>query len=300
MYYVYEWYIVETGEVIYVGKGTRLRYKVRKHNQFFNEMIRRYNCDSRIVKEFESESDAFEYEYERVRELKAVNQCVCNIYDGGFGGSTKWWTDELRKEYSAKNVMKSVSQRERMSQKNPMKNPETAERVNSRKRRPVIINGVEYRSVKEAQEKYNTSSEVIQMWCKKGCNPQGELCRYKDSEQVIPPTGRYNKGGCRAMTYKGVKYESPIDLAREIGINNSTILGWLKRGFDPQGNPCRYDDDKRTLTYRPVNKAVIVNGVRYDSIVEARKTLKLGRGVLEYYLKKGTPNSKFDCKFADD
>lgn len=53
MYYVYEWFIVETGEVIYVGKGTGRRYKVRKHNRLFNEMIRRFECDSRIVKEFE-------------------------------------------------------------------------------------------------------------------------------------------------------------------------------------------------------------------------------------------------------
>jgi hypothetical protein len=55
MYYVYEWYIIGTNEVIYVGKGTRLRYKVKKHNKLFNEMIRRFPCESRIVKEFENE-----------------------------------------------------------------------------------------------------------------------------------------------------------------------------------------------------------------------------------------------------
>lgn len=27
MFYVYEWYIVETGEIFYVGKGCKNRYK---------------------------------------------------------------------------------------------------------------------------------------------------------------------------------------------------------------------------------------------------------------------------------
>ena len=55
MFYVYEWYVVESGEIFYVGKGTRNRYKVRKHNKFFNDFITRYNCDSRIIKEFKTE-----------------------------------------------------------------------------------------------------------------------------------------------------------------------------------------------------------------------------------------------------
>ena len=39
MYYVYEWYVKETGEIFYVGKGTKNRYKVKKHNRFFNDFI---------------------------------------------------------------------------------------------------------------------------------------------------------------------------------------------------------------------------------------------------------------------
>ena len=52
MFYVYEWFIKETNEVIYVGKGCGRRYKVTKHNKFFNDMIKRFDCDSRIIKEF--------------------------------------------------------------------------------------------------------------------------------------------------------------------------------------------------------------------------------------------------------
>ena len=110
MFYVYEWYIKETGEIIYVGKGCKNRYKVRKHNRLFNEMIKRYDCESRIVKRFDSEKEAFEYEFERVFQLKCIGQCVCNINKGGAGGVTNWWTDEKREQYSKNNVMKSKEQ----------------------------------------------------------------------------------------------------------------------------------------------------------------------------------------------
>ena len=97
MFYVYEWYIVDTDEIIYVGKGCKNRYKVTKHNKMFNEMIRRYNCKSRIIKKFDNEKDAFEYEFIRINELRNKNQCVCNIYNGGTGGTVSWWNEERKK-----------------------------------------------------------------------------------------------------------------------------------------------------------------------------------------------------------
>lgn len=182
MFYVYEWYIVETGEIIYVGKGTRRRYKVTKHNRFFNEMIKRFVCDSRIVKTFDNENDAFQYEYIRVNELKEKGQCVCNIYNGGFGGSVNWWTDELRNKYSQNNVMKSENQRKRMSEQNPMKNKDIAEKTNGQKRISVIIADKEYISILEASKALEVSTDTIRQWCKKGISSKGIPCRFKDKQ----------------------------------------------------------------------------------------------------------------------
>ena len=45
MYYVYEFFIVETGEIIYVGKGTGLRYKMRsQRSKMMKELLK--NADS--------------------------------------------------------------------------------------------------------------------------------------------------------------------------------------------------------------------------------------------------------------
>lgn len=181
MFYVYEWYIVETGEIIYVGKGCKLRYKVRKHNNLFNEMIKRFECQSRIVKNFEKEKDAFDYEYLRVNELKEKGQCVCNIYKGGLGGTTEWWTDELREKYSKNNVMKSEKQRKRMSEHNPMKDPKIAEKTNGQKRKPVIIDGKRFISIKQASIYFGVAPDTINQWCKKGHNTKGLSCMFDNN-----------------------------------------------------------------------------------------------------------------------
>lgn len=188
MFYVYEWFIKETGEIIYVGKGCNRRYKVTKHNRLFNEMIRRFSCDSRIVKEFTVEKDAFRYEYQRISELKQKGQCVCNIYDGGCGGTTTWWTDELKEHYSQYNVMKSEKQRERMRKHNPMSDAKVAEKTNSQKRRKVTIGNNTYNSIKEAKDALGVSYSNVITWSKKGITPYGERCTIEPQKQFWDKT----------------------------------------------------------------------------------------------------------------
>lgn len=183
MFYVYEWFIIETGEIIYVGKGCNRRYKVTKHNKFFNDMIKRYKCESRIIKTFDIEKEAFDYEFQRILELKNIGQCVCNIYNGGFGGTTNWWTDELREKYSKNNIMKTNKYRERMKTNNPMSNPGIAEKTNGQKRRKVIIGNVTYNSIKEVKETLGVSYSNLITWNKKGKTPDGKKIEIEPQKQ---------------------------------------------------------------------------------------------------------------------
>lgn len=189
MFYVYEWFIKETGEVIYVGKGSNKRYLNKQHNSVFKELIKRFDCESRIIAFFDNEKEAFQKEFDRINELKAVGQCVCNIRKGGYGGGsingeTKRWTAEERQKYSEHNVMKSAAQRKRMSENNPMKNPKTAEWVNSQKRQPIILGNKKYESIKRLAKEYGKSENAVSRWAKKGYTPFGEKCFYeKDGEK---------------------------------------------------------------------------------------------------------------------
>ena len=124
MFYVYEWYNVNTNEIFYVGKGIGNRYKqVSKRNQLFKEYYENNECSVRIIKNFELEKDAFAYENKRILELKAQGQCFCNLDNGGTGGVNFIWTDEMREYKSIYNPMKEEEQKQRMRESNPMYNP---------------------------------------------------------------------------------------------------------------------------------------------------------------------------------
>jgi len=307
MYYVYEFYIVDTGEIIYAGKGTGYRYKVRsQRNKVLTEMLGRYNCDSRIVKEFDDEKDAFDFEFEYINKLKETGQCVCNIYSGGAGGSGEWWTDELRDQYSRHNVMKSFAQRERMREHNPMKDPEVAEKTNGQKRRPVVIGGKEYSSVTQARDELGVAIDTVILWCRKGVNADGETCYYKDEGPKTYTGKRYNKGSCKAIEYLGRTYESPVDLAEELGCNVATIYSWAQRGFSPDGMPCRYVGDERALefenrhTKRNIarSKAIVINGTSYNTCGDASRALGIPKSTIYSWLQGVKHNPNFICKYA--
>jgi len=300
MYYVYEWFVIATGEVIYVGKGTGNRYKVRKHNKLFNEMIRRYACDSRIIKEFQTEKEAFSYEYERVNELKQIGQCVCNIYNGGYGGTTTCWTDAQREKYSIHNAMKSEKQRKRMSTSNPMKNKDIANKVNAKKRIPVIVGDKEYPSIKAACEQYSVSSGTINGWCIRGFNSIGESCYYKDDPHR--PERIINNGQKKEVLYQGERYASAAEMARSLSISASTASRWCREGRDIYGNECKYADSSYSYSTNRIRQKhipIIVNGVWYPSKEQASRELGVSAFVLTQYLKGKKTDTKYICEYGN-
>lgn len=114
-FYVYEWFNTNTGEVFYVGKGTKGRWKNTKgRNQYFINYYNKYNCDVRRVKNKLSEKDAFSLEVETIDKYKQIGQCKCNLTDGGEGsafevGSWNFYYQKLvalyNSEYSSLELM---------------------------------------------------------------------------------------------------------------------------------------------------------------------------------------------------
>lgn len=89
VYYVYIWYIVETNEVFYVGKGKGKRYKDVSHrNKFFRDMYTSHNCNVRKIYENLTEYEAFQKEQEIIKWYKEnTNFRLTNQTDGGEGSS---------------------------------------------------------------------------------------------------------------------------------------------------------------------------------------------------------------------
>jgi hypothetical protein len=297
MFYVYEWYNIETNEVFYVGKGINNRYKhLRKRNKLFLDYINKNKCNVRIIKYFKEEQDAFNYEHKRICELKEKNECSCNLDYGGKGGCHFIWTPEMREYYSKYNVMKSQKQRERMSKNNPMKNPEIAKKTNSQKRKHPIINGKYYETVEEASKDNNVCICTIRTWCKIGVNPLNQKCHWSNEpEKDI----EYEDNSGKKMIYDGTIYKSVKEFRNKIGISHSTSTNWLKKGFDTNGKVCRYLDDDRNLEFKlpkiSSSKPITINGKHYLSVTAAAIDLGISDRTLHHHIKHNT--GKYNYKY---
>lgn len=117
-YYVYEWYIKDTGEVFYVGKGCGDRYKViSKRNKFFLDMYNTHDCGVRFLDTDLTEEEAYELEHYWVMFYRHnLPYRLTNQTDGGDG--TRGFKPS--EEHKAKIAQASKAK---------WKNPEWRERV---------------------------------------------------------------------------------------------------------------------------------------------------------------------------
>lgn len=110
-YYVYEWFVIETNEIFYVGKGTKNRYKTRKReNKFFMDFLNNHNCGSRIIFDGLSEVEAYQKEVEVISEYKKLGYRLTNQTEGGDNPPTFYGEDSPTKRLSVRLKM-STAQR---------------------------------------------------------------------------------------------------------------------------------------------------------------------------------------------
>ena len=237
MFYVYEWYNVNTEEIFYVGKGCGNRYKqVSKRNQKFKDYYENNECAVRIIKYFPTEEEAFEYEHLRIIELKAQNQCFCNIDDGGKGGLSFIWTDDMRTYKSQYNPMKEDEQRQRMSKYNPMYNPEIVQKVVQKTSKTVCYLGQEY-TCKELADKTGYQITTIWKWCQRGYDTNGNPCHYKGEEKHTTKKTTCSKG----VLIDGQYFSSLRAAADFLGVKDtSPLCKALKANKNYKGHKCEY------------------------------------------------------------
>lgn len=84
-YYVYAWYIKETNEIFYIGKGTGNRYRTRKReNKYFMKVAGSHECVPRILYNNLDEKTAFEIEKREIAFFREFgHRPLTNVLDGG-------------------------------------------------------------------------------------------------------------------------------------------------------------------------------------------------------------------------
>lgn len=238
MFYVYKWFNSITGEIFYIGKGTRNRYKqTRKRNKLFLEYYNNNKCNVEIIEYFEEEQKAFEKEYELICYYKDKGQCSCNLDNGGKGGCNFVWTPEKKKYYSKYNVMKNENQRKRMSINNPMKNPEINKKVAEQNKRKIILNNIVYDGEVDASKQLKVSTNTILSWCKRGYDTNGNPCRYYNEEQK---KFEFKISSSKKVIIDNETFNSVKEGADYIGVWSETLIRAIKNNRKCKGHICKY------------------------------------------------------------
>lgn len=158
--------------------------------------------------------------------------------DGGYGGYSKIWTDQMREYMSKYNPMKDNKQRTRMCLNNPMYNKEIAKKSGEKHKRKVSINGVVYDGLVDAAKELNVAEYTVLNWCKRGYDTDGNPCRYNDEEQK---EYNYKKTNSKAILIDGIYYNSLREAANAIGVKDtSPLCKALKANRPYKGHICEY------------------------------------------------------------
>lgn len=97
-FYVYIWFLTDTNEVFYVGKGSGNRVtSMKDRNRHFRNIRRKCKCDYKIVKYFNNEEEAYEFEMQLGMEYKARGQAWCCYV---LGKTNKFISSETKNKIS--------------------------------------------------------------------------------------------------------------------------------------------------------------------------------------------------------
>ncbi|CAH2466771.1 MULTISPECIES: hypothetical protein [Bacillus cereus group] len=106
-YYVYEWFVTNTNEVFYVGKGRSKRYKDKNRDDIFKNIQEKLSVDTRIVYSNLSEEESLEKESElAIQRFFEGNTLINRITP--FSIPNIYWVVEKRLGYSEDELYRNI------------------------------------------------------------------------------------------------------------------------------------------------------------------------------------------------
>lgn len=144
--------------------------------------------------------------------------------------------------------------------------------------------------MREYKSKYNPMKREEQRQRMRENNPMKDP---KIAEKV-------GKQGKRPIIVKGKRYDGTVDAARDLNITTQTVLTWLRRGFDSNNIPCRYEDEQQK-DFTPIKRgrSVIIDDIEYRTGAEAAKALGVTPSAISYALKHNGICKGHKCRYAN-
>jgi hypothetical protein len=129
MYYVYEYFNIETGEVFHVGAGSRNRlFSNYQRSKEFHRMIALNNTTVRIYRKDLTREEAIQIETQRIAELQAIGEAQTNK---AAKGTIPKITDEtkIQMSISAQKKVFTKEHRKNLSRSSATLNPAIKKKV---------------------------------------------------------------------------------------------------------------------------------------------------------------------------
>ena len=148
------------------------------------------------------------------------------------------------------------------------------------------------KEMREYFSQYNPMKSEKQKERMKNCNPM-------KNPEIAKKVSEKNK---RPIIINNIRYDGTVDAAKILGVWENTILNWCKRGYDTEGNPCRYADQKQKeyTIHKTNSKEVIVDGIKYSSLRKAADALGVkDTSPLCKALKAGKKYKGHTCEYAN-
>ena len=209
-YYVYEWYIVPTNEVFYVGKGKGKRcFDTSHRNKFFKDMYKSHECAVRKIEENLDEQTAFQREIYWINYYRTkTNYRLTNVTDGGEGTSGYIPSKEIKEKISA-------------ASKERWNDPDW--------RQKVIANRYLPSSTYQSQEFKDKISKLVSGENNPNYKHYWSEEQKKHMSDLVRSDGRYVRGKnpkAKAVRCKetGQEFECIIDACEEYGIKSPTSI----------------------------------------------------------------------------
>lgn len=232
-YYVYLHRRKDTGEVFYVGKGTRTPLKqyiranttARRNIYWYRVVAKCGGFDVQLVADFFAEADAFDLEKALIAEhgRQCDGGCLCNLTEGGEGHSGFSPSAETRQKMAERHRGKPKPEHVRLAVSRAQRgvpNPPEQTRAHSLRMTGAgnpnfgTKNSRETIAKRVATRGNKCSGPDHPFFGKKRPQHVIDILRAKQSRQVIDRT-------------TGVTYPSVKDAAAAIGKSGATVSRWL-------------------------------------------------------------------------
>lgn len=204
-YYVYIWKIKENQEVFYVGKGSGNRYKSMKdRNKHFKNIRAKYDCECEIVKYFDDEEKAYEYELELGKYYKSIGQArACHV----LGNIRKYIDDDtlskmkkttFKKNYIPWNKGKKMSDELRKKLSDSHKGKKQSEETKKKRSNSLKGHNVSDKTIKKCIETHSKKVLEIDALTEKVINEYNSSAEIARKYNVKPSTI------CQRIKYKRI------------------------------------------------------------------------------------------------